>query len=120
MTHHKWTKLVPSRYAAEGRWAIRSMLWIRKDLERGRTTGDRIVGFDSGCRAAARATGFGCVSLCRRRELAHTDGDLQTLAEGGGGGQTERWTGSGCGDGWRLQPPRPIVVRDTWAPGVPK
>jgi hypothetical protein len=32
MGHHKWTKMVPRTFA-EGRWAIRSMLWIRKDLE---------------------------------------------------------------------------------------
>jgi hypothetical protein len=32
MGHHKWTKMVPRAFA-EGRWAIRSMLWIRKDLE---------------------------------------------------------------------------------------
>lgn len=33
MAHHKWTKLVPSECNTEGRWAIRSMLWIRKELE---------------------------------------------------------------------------------------
>ena len=33
MAHHKWTKMVPSICREEGRWAIRSMLWIRKDLE---------------------------------------------------------------------------------------
>lgn len=33
MTHHKWTKMVPSVCKEDGRWAIRSMLWIRKDLE---------------------------------------------------------------------------------------
>ena len=32
MAHHKWTKMVPSKYA-EGRWAIRSMLWIDKEAE---------------------------------------------------------------------------------------
>lgn len=32
MGHHKWTKMVPSAYR-EGRWAIRSMMWIRNDLE---------------------------------------------------------------------------------------
>ena len=30
--HHKWTKLVPSAWR-EGRWAIRSMLWMNKDVE---------------------------------------------------------------------------------------
>ena len=30
--HHKWTKMVPSTWR-EGRWAIRSMLWINKDIE---------------------------------------------------------------------------------------
>lgn len=33
MAHHMWTKMVPSICSEEGRWAIRSMLWIRKDLE---------------------------------------------------------------------------------------
>lgn len=33
MAHNKWTKLVPSLSDTEGRWACRSMLWIRKDLE---------------------------------------------------------------------------------------
>jgi hypothetical protein len=32
MGHHKWTKMVPSTWR-EGRWAIRSMLWVRKDVE---------------------------------------------------------------------------------------
>ncbi len=32
MGHHKWTKMVPSTWR-EGRWAIRSMLWIREDVE---------------------------------------------------------------------------------------
>ena len=32
MGHHKWTKMVPSTWR-EGRWAIRSMLWINKDIE---------------------------------------------------------------------------------------
>lgn len=32
MAHHRWTKMVPPTYR-EGRWAIRSMLWIRNDLE---------------------------------------------------------------------------------------
>jgi hypothetical protein len=32
MSHHKWTKMVPTTYR-EGRWAIRSMLWINKDVE---------------------------------------------------------------------------------------
>ena len=32
MTHHKWTKMVPSAWR-EGRWAIRSMLWVNKDVE---------------------------------------------------------------------------------------
>lgn len=35
--HHKWTKMVPSTYL-EGRWAIRSMLWIRNDLEADQVT----------------------------------------------------------------------------------
>ena len=30
--HHNWTKMTPTTQH-EGRWAIRSMLWIRKDLE---------------------------------------------------------------------------------------
>ncbi|KAJ5117317.1 hypothetical protein N7448_010949 [Penicillium atrosanguineum] len=30
--HHKWTKMVPSTWR-EGRWAIRSMLWINRDVE---------------------------------------------------------------------------------------
>ena len=37
MAHHKWTKMVPSTYL-EGRWAIRSMLWIRNDLEADQVT----------------------------------------------------------------------------------
>ncbi|KAJ6437636.1 endonuclease/exonuclease/phosphatase [Purpureocillium lavendulum] len=32
MGHSKWTKMVPATYA-EGRWAIRSMLWARNDLD---------------------------------------------------------------------------------------
>ncbi|CEJ62807.1 Putative Remark: Mars [Penicillium brasilianum] len=32
MGHHKWTKLVPSTWR-EGRWAIRSTLWINRDVE---------------------------------------------------------------------------------------
>ena len=32
MGHHKWTKMVPSTWR-DGRWAIRSMLWINKDVE---------------------------------------------------------------------------------------
>ncbi|KAM3560256.1 hypothetical protein ARSEF4850_003736 [Beauveria asiatica] len=33
MSHHKWTKMVPSVWKEEGRWAIRSMLWVAKDLD---------------------------------------------------------------------------------------
>lgn len=32
MYHHKWTKIVPSIWR-EGRWPIRSILWIAKDVE---------------------------------------------------------------------------------------
>jgi hypothetical protein len=32
MGHHKWTKMVPSTWR-ERRWAIRSMLWVKKDVE---------------------------------------------------------------------------------------
>ena len=32
MGYHKWTKMVPSVYR-EGRWPIRSMLWINKEVE---------------------------------------------------------------------------------------
>lgn len=32
MGHHKWTKMVPSTWR-EGRWAVRSMLWVNKDVE---------------------------------------------------------------------------------------
>ena len=32
MGHHKWTKMVPSTWR-EGRWAIRSMLWVNRDVE---------------------------------------------------------------------------------------
>lgn len=32
MGHHKWTKMVPSTWRG-GRWAIRSMLWVNKDIE---------------------------------------------------------------------------------------
>ena len=32
MNHHKWTKMVPSIWK-EGRWPIKSMLWINKDIE---------------------------------------------------------------------------------------
>ena len=32
MGHHKWIKMVPSTWR-EGRWAVRSMLWINKDVE---------------------------------------------------------------------------------------
>lgn len=30
--HHKWTKMVPSSWR-EGRWPIRSMLWVNKEVE---------------------------------------------------------------------------------------
>src|SRR5271163_1154279 len=30
--HHNWTKMIPTAFH-DGRWPIRSMLWIRKDLE---------------------------------------------------------------------------------------
>ncbi|EAQ90422.1 hypothetical protein CHGG_02357 [Chaetomium globosum CBS 148.51] len=30
--HHKWIKMVPSTWR-EGRWAVRSMLWVNKDVE---------------------------------------------------------------------------------------
>jgi exonuclease III/ribonuclease HI len=32
MGHHKWSKMVPSTWR-EGRWAVRSMLWVNKDVE---------------------------------------------------------------------------------------
>jgi exonuclease III len=32
MLHHKWTKMVPSTWR-EGRWPIRSMLWVNKEVE---------------------------------------------------------------------------------------
>ena len=32
MAHHKWTKLVPSSWR-EGRWPIRSMSWVNKEVE---------------------------------------------------------------------------------------
>jgi hypothetical protein len=32
MGHHKWTKIVPSAWR-EGRWAFRSMLWLKKEVE---------------------------------------------------------------------------------------
>ncbi|KAJ5085332.1 hypothetical protein N7532_010103 [Penicillium argentinense] len=32
MGHHKWTKMVPSTWR-EGRWAIRSMLWVNQEVE---------------------------------------------------------------------------------------
>ena len=32
MGHHKWIKMVPTA-EREGRWAIRSMLWVNKDVE---------------------------------------------------------------------------------------
>ena len=32
MAHHKWTKMVPSTYR-EGRWPIRSMLWVNREVE---------------------------------------------------------------------------------------
>jgi len=32
MGHHKWIKMVPSIWR-EGRWAVRSMLWVNKDVE---------------------------------------------------------------------------------------
>ena len=30
--HHNWVKMIPT-VQHEGRWAIRSMLWVREDLE---------------------------------------------------------------------------------------
>ena len=32
MLHHKWTKMVPSTWR-EGRWPIRSMLWVSREVE---------------------------------------------------------------------------------------
>ena len=32
MYHHQWTKMVPSTWR-EGRWPIRSILWIHKDVD---------------------------------------------------------------------------------------
>jgi hypothetical protein len=32
MGHHKWIKMVPTT-EREGRWVIRSMLWVNKDVE---------------------------------------------------------------------------------------
>jgi hypothetical protein len=32
MGHHKWIKMVRSTWR-EGRWAIRSMLWVNRDVE---------------------------------------------------------------------------------------
>lgn len=32
MQHHKWTKMVPATWR-EGRWPIRSMLWVNKEVE---------------------------------------------------------------------------------------
>lgn len=32
MAHHRWTRMVPSIYRG-GRWAIRSMLWVNRQLE---------------------------------------------------------------------------------------
>jgi exonuclease III len=32
MLHHKWTKMVPSTWR-KGRWPIRSMLWVNKEVE---------------------------------------------------------------------------------------
>jgi hypothetical protein len=32
MGHHKWIKMVPSTWR-EGRWAVRSFLWVNKDVE---------------------------------------------------------------------------------------
>ncbi|KAG9185064.1 hypothetical protein G6011_03011 [Alternaria panax] len=32
MLHHKWTKMVPST-CREGRWPIRSMLWVNREIE---------------------------------------------------------------------------------------
>ena len=32
MAHHKWTKMAPQTWS-EGRWAVRSMLWVNRDLE---------------------------------------------------------------------------------------
>src|SRR3977135_3179750 len=40
--HHKWTKIVPSSWR-EGRWPIRSMLWVRGRSGAGT---DRVSGHD--------------------------------------------------------------------------
>jgi hypothetical protein len=32
MVHHKWTKIVPLTWR-EGRWPIRSMLWVNREVE---------------------------------------------------------------------------------------
>ena len=32
MGHHRWTAILPSERHS-GRWAVRSMLWVRKDIE---------------------------------------------------------------------------------------
>lgn len=33
MSHSKWTRIVPTIQSNRGRWPIRSMLWVRKDIE---------------------------------------------------------------------------------------
>ena len=33
MSYSKWTKIGPTKQSNEGRWPIRSMLWVRKDIE---------------------------------------------------------------------------------------
>lgn len=33
MGHSRWTRMVPTAWRGEGRWGIRSLLWINKDVE---------------------------------------------------------------------------------------
>ncbi|OHW94829.1 reverse transcriptase, partial [Colletotrichum incanum] len=33
MRHSRWTRMVPTAWREEGRWGIRSMLWVNKEIE---------------------------------------------------------------------------------------
>ena len=43
MSHHKWVKMVPSMCEEEGRWAIRSMPWVNKEVEAEQESADIIA-----------------------------------------------------------------------------
>lgn len=64
MSHHKWTKMIPLVWR-EGRWAVRSMLWINKDVE-AEQVAMQSPGRDSSNHSTPRTIAPGCLILCTR------------------------------------------------------